>query len=121
MPPELPDLVADLEKRVADISHQVRYLKGKLDSLESVRNATRPIDPTICSEVLLLTRSLFGDDVRLVEKDDPELPVHSYAVLYVRTSLSDDEIASKEDDWHKLIRGIAAGRHSYFRLSVDAR
>jgi hypothetical protein len=120
MPTELPQLVAELEKKVADLSHQVRFLKGKLDSLEP-RERSTAANASVSEQVLSLTKSLFGDKVQVVEKDDPEIPGECYAVLYVKTTLSDEEIAQKEDEWHKLVRAIACGMHRYFRISVDAR
>lgn len=118
----LPELVADLERRVSDLSVEVRYLKGKLDSLESGHGAVQvSADPAVSERVLALTRSLFGEGVQLAETEDPEIPGRNYAVLYVTTDLADDEIMRRENEWYRLVRETASGMHGHFTICVEAR
>lgn len=121
MPAEIPQQVADLDRRVTDLSTQVRYLKGKLDSLSSKQRPPQPSDAPAHREVIALTKSLFHGEVQLAEKEDPEIPGERYVMIYARTILSDEEIARKEDEWHVLMRALPGGKHAYYSLFVDAR
>jgi hypothetical protein len=117
MATEIPELVAQLERKVADLSEDVQNIKSELSSLKIKHQQSTP-DSTLCDQVLALTRTLFGERVQLVEKDDPEFPTESYGVLYVRTGLPDEVVDQRENEWYKLVRAVSQGQHGYFRLAV---
>ena len=76
---------------------------------------------SITSAVVGITKSLFGDRVKVVEKWDPEIEGWWYIMLYVTSTLSDDEILAREDQWEKMVRETARGAHSHYCISVDAQ
>jgi hypothetical protein len=76
---------------------------------------------SITAAVVSMTKSLFGDDIKVVEQWDPEIKGWWYIALYVTSTLSDEEIASREDKWEELLREKAMGAHGHYCIIVDAR
>lgn len=113
--------ISALARQVAELTYEVRFLKSKIDSIEPGNAPSPAIDPAIVNDVLAFTRTLFGGEVQMAEREDPEFPEDRYAMLYAQTTLPEDEIGRRQREWHKTIVNIARGKHGYFRLFVQTR
>ena len=73
--------------------------------------------------IVEMTQFVFGDqdEVRAVDKQDPEMPGEAYVMIQVTSRLSDEEILHREDQWHRRLREVAGGQHSRFSICIDAQ
>ena len=79
-----------------------------------------PEDP-ILAQLTALTQRLFGGDVKALRKSDPEIPGEQFVAFYATATGSREDIAAKEDAWHKDLLGIVPQRLGEFRLVVLVR
>jgi hypothetical protein len=94
------------------------------DVTSSLQVPIATVQPTATAiqSVVEMTKSVFGpqSNVRFIEKRDPEMPGESYVMIYVTSRLSDKEILRNEDQWHRLLRGVACGLHHCFSICIDS-
>jgi hypothetical protein len=73
------------------------------------------------ASVLAMTQELFPGEVKVCEKEDPEIPDESYVVLYVSSSNSVEDIVGRYTDWHQRITEVAPDALGLFRLAIDVK
>lgn len=96
---------------------------------ERVRLTVVPVPPSstsrdqelILTHLTALTRQLFGSDVKVVQKSDPEIPGEHYFAFYATSTSSEAEIMLKEDAWHRDLLTVAPEHTGQFRLAVFLR
>lgn len=107
---------------ISDVQRELDEIKLRVRSVEQAVKHVRTEEETRCSaeldELLAFTKDLFGDELRVVDTEDPEIPGRRYFVIEVTATGSVEELAALDDKWHQQLHRIADRNTSRFALSV---
>jgi len=107
------------------VQQELSELRLRIDFLEkSVREiAMRDVSgDDDLDQALALTKRLFPGDVKVIERDDPEIDGHRYFVLEVEADGSVDAIVELNRRWHEelaRVEQLAGGRFTLFIIPKD--
>lgn len=101
-----------------DVEEAVRTFQSAAASL-----AIAPLDAGVlkglCQQVAVFTSELFPGEVRIMVKNDPDIPQDLYFVFRVRSKAGVDELAALNDQWHRRLLMLKGRRSGLFRLAID--
>lgn len=117
------DSVSAADPAILALTAAVEKLSQRVELLENRRGAAKrwePDDETVhaIEVVRAATKSLFGSDVVVDPRVDPEID-EQYFVFRVKVSGNPEDAAQAYREWHRKVGDWAPTLESQFRLAVE--
>ena len=113
------------DSMILELATTVQQLARRVESLEAARSdgVMGESDSRLMAAaqaVRTSTEALFGQEVVLEQRQDPEID-ERYTVVRVVALGGGDEISKRYREWHRRLGEWAPGLESHFRLAVEIR
>jgi hypothetical protein len=111
------------DSMILELATTVQQLARRVESLEAARSdgAMSESDGRLMAAAQTVrssTEALFGQEVVLEQRQDPEID-ERYTVVRVVARDRPNEISARYREWHRRLGEWAQGLESHFRLAVE--